>query len=448
MWEPTTSTAPPPTQNVPMTARIAIVADHDVTRESHREIDRVLPLLGPDVNAVWVSPARLASADLTQCDGLWFVTADPAVVPTDGERAAYDVGHRLAAGGTPILSMPEGWLPQGSLTGPAPHPQLHGFVQAARWRGTAREMQVQRDAQATWLAEQDAIPRTYVHQQRGPRHRWWRPLISLGLLVFLWFMAASVISVPFFLTGDVETIDDATSTWTGNLWLNLSLAVLIPATVFALWVGHQRGWGRVFSVTGRLRWGWLLRSMALLTPLWLAYLTAFWVLSGQEVLPRPEQWVGMLIVCLLTTPLQATGEEVAFRGGLVQSIGSWFRSPLLALGITTVISTALFVAAHGSMSPWIWIDIGSLGIAACYLTWRTGGLECAIALHVVTNVLITVQGILLGGLDDSYVDTETTGDPGGAFLSALVMVTASALLLWAARRRGIAPKGFLTPARG
>jgi hypothetical protein len=305
-----------------MSARIAIVADHDDAKESHREIDRVLPLLGPDVDAVWIPPERVASADLSAADGLWFVPTGTASAPTSGEQAAYAVGHRLAAAGVPILTMPEAWLPTGSLTGPHPHPQLHGFVAAARWRDQARTTQRQEAERAAELARQEAIPRTYVHQQRGPRHRWWRPLISLGLLVFLWFVAASLISVPFFLVGGIETIDQATSTWTGNLWLNLSLAILIPATMFALWAGHQRGWGRVFSVTGRLRWGWLLRSMALITPLWLVYLSIGWVVGGQEVLSRPKEWVGMLIVCLLTTPLQAAGEEVAFRGGIVQAVVS------------------------------------------------------------------------------------------------------------------------------
>jgi membrane protease YdiL (CAAX protease family) len=139
---------------------------------------------------------------------------------------------------------------------------------------------------------------------------------------------------------------------------------------------------------------------------------------------------------------------VAFRGGIVQAVGSWIHSPLVAFAVTTVISTALFVAAHGSMDPWIWIDIGSLGVAGCYLAWRTGGIEAAIALHVVNNVLITLQGIVFGGLDQSYVDTETTGSISGSLMSVAVMSIATGLLLWAARRRGIALKGWLTPAKG
>ena len=99
----------------------------------------------------------------------------------------------------------------------------------------------------------------------------------------------------------------------------------------------------------------------------------------------------------------------------MQSVGSWFRSPLVALVVTTILSTVTFVAAHGSFDPWIVIEIGSLAVFGCYLAWRTGGLEAVIVVHVVNNVLITVTGALLGGLEESYVDTTSTGSP----LSAL-----------------------------
>ena len=233
-----------------------------------------------------------------------------------------------------------------------------------------------------------------------------------------------------------------------QLWMNLTLAALIPAAMLATRVAYGRPWGRLFSVTGRLRWGWLLQCMAVVAPLWVAYLAANWLVFGQEVLPRPEAWIGLLVVTLLTTPLQAAGEEVAFRGLVVQAVGAWIRSPVVALAVSTAVSAATFVAAHGSMDVWIWIDIGSLAVAACWLAWRTGGIEAGIALHVVNNLAVTFAGILLGGLEESYVDTETTGSPVSAAMSVVVMTIATALILWLARRRGIAPAGRTTPSVG
>ena len=325
------------------------------------------------------------------------------------------------------------------------HPILHAFVDLARRVAPARAAALARQH----LAAEEARPRPYVHQMRGPRHRGWRPLVALVLLLVLTMVFMGVVTVPFGLAGvlpdDFETLDLSVPT---QLWMNLTLAALIPAAMLATRVAYGRPWGRLFSVTGRLRWGWLLQCMALVAPLWVVYLAASWVVFGQEVLPRPEAWIGLLVVTLLTTPLQAAGEEVAFRGLVVQAVGAWIRSPVVALAVSTAVSAAIFVAAHGSMDVWIWIDIGSLAVAACWLAWRTGGIEAGIALHVVNNLAVTFAGILLGGLEESYVDTETTGSPVSATMSVVVMTIATALILWLAKRRGIAPAGRTTASVG
>ncbi|MCB1240624.1 MAG: CPBP family intramembrane metalloprotease, partial [Tetrasphaera sp.] len=318
------------------------------------------------------------------------------------------------------------------------HPILHAFVDLARRAAPVRAAALA----ARQLAAEEARPRPYVHQMRGPRHRVWRPLVALVLLLVLTMLFMGAVTVPFGLAGglpdDFEKLDLSVPS---QLWMNLTLAALIPASMIATRIAYGRPRGRLFSVTGRLRWGWLLQCMALVAPLWVVYLAASWVVFGQEVLPRPEAWIGLLVVTLLTTPLQAAGEEVAFRGLVVQAVGAWIRSPVVALAVSTAVSAAIFVAAHGSMDVWIWIDIGSLAVAACWLAWRTGGIEAGIALHVVNNLAVTFAGILLGGLEESYVDTETTGSPVSATMSVVVMTIATALILWLAKRRGIAPAG-------
>ena len=325
------------------------------------------------------------------------------------------------------------------------HPVLHAFVDLARRAAPVRAAALA----ARQLAAEEARPRPYVHQMRGPRHRGWRPLVALVLLLVLTMLFMGAVTVPFGLAGglpdDFEKLDLSVPS---QLWMNLTLAALIPASMIATRIAYGRPRGRLFSVTGRLRWGWLLQCMALVAPLWVVYLAASWVVFGQEVLPRPEAWIGLLVVTLLTTPLQAAGEEVAFRGLVVQAVGAWIRSPVVALAVSTAVSAAIFVAAHGSMDVWIWIDIGSLAVAACWLAWRTGGIEAGIALHVVNNLAVTFAGILLGGLEESYVDTETTGSPVSATMSVVVMTIATALILWLAKRRGIAPAGRTTASVG
>jgi Na+-driven multidrug efflux pump len=70
------------------------------------------------------------------------------------------------------------------------------------------------------------------------------------------------------------------------------------------------------------------------------------------------------------------------------------------------------------------------------------------ALHIVNNLTVTVSGILLGGLEESYVSESTTGSPVSALMSWVVMGLATALLLWVAKRKGLAPAGRTEPALG
>lgn len=417
-----------------MTVRIAAVGTPGSPQDT-RALDRARALSVGDAADLewWPLAADEAHGDrLDGFDGIWLEAwpQDPAAEPL--RQAA----HRAHTRGLPVLVSP---------TEPAP-----AFVGAARQRAVAREQHERRLAEAAALEAAEREPRTYVHQMRGPRHRWWRPLVALGVALVVFVVSAVAVFGVVLGLGLVGSEDEMANPVNpvSSLALNLMLAALIPATLLGLWVGSSRSPWRVLSVAGQMRWGWLGRCLLLVTPLWAAYLALTWVVFDQEVLDRPQDWAWLLLITVLTTPLQAAGEEVAFRGGLVQGVGAWIRSPVVGLVVTTVLSTVVFVALHGSADPWIVIELGSIAVAGCWLAWRTGGLEAVIVLHVVNNVLIVFTGVLLGGLEESYVDGASEGSPVSAAMNVVATALVTALLLWLARRRGIAPAGWSTPARG
>lgn len=298
----------------------------------------------------------------------------------------------------------------------------------------------------------DGIARSYVHQMRARGYRWWRPVLALGAGIVSYAAMMFVLSAVWYLLSpesleagpDVLDVTDPVT----MLMTNLSLAALIPATMIATRVGHWRPMGRLWSVAGRIRWGWLARASLVTLVVWGAYLVAMWFVSGEEPSARPEHVGWLLLITLLTTPLQAAGEEVAFRGGLLQGVGAWIRNPVVALVVGAVLSTVFFAVAHTSFDPWILLELGSMAACACYLTWRTGGLEAAIALHVVNNLVITVGLLLVGGLADAYVSPETTSDPLSGLVGAGANVLMTLILLHQARRAGVAPSRRWVPAEG
>jgi hypothetical protein len=101
--------------------------------------------------------------------------------------------------------------------------------------------------------------------------------------------------------------------------------------------------------------------------------------------------------------VQAAAEEYVFRGWLTQAVGAFLRSPWVAV----LPQAVLFATAHGWGTTWGFIDLLLFGLVAGWLTIRTGGLEAAIALHVLNNLLaFGVSAAVVDGLssDDTAAD--------------------------------------------
>ena len=120
----------------------------------------------------------------------------------------------------------------------------------------------------------------------------------------------------------------------------------------------------------------------------------------------------LLVVVLLTTPLQSAAEEYLFRGYLSQAVAGWIRAPGGGAVVAGVLTAALFAAAHVP-GDWVtFLDRFAFGLAASAVVWLTGGLEAAIVLHAVNNVLVFV---LAGALGDAVATEEVPGGSGLLF---------------------------------
>ena len=166
-------------------------------------------------------------------------------------------------------------------------------------------------------------------------------------------------------------------------------------------------------------------------------ITTWLSLSGpdaEQLRVTGDTWI-LLAGILLTTPFQAAGEEYAFRGVLNRGAGGFFRAPAVALVVGLVFSSVLFMLAHGAGDLWLNIYYFCFGAIACLLTWRTGGIEAAIAMHVVNNVLSELV-MPFTDISDMFDRQSGVGDPSILVMTAIQLV-AFALVEWQARRRGL-----------
>ncbi|MFP5346213.1 MAG: CPBP family intramembrane glutamic endopeptidase [Actinomycetes bacterium] len=296
-----------------------------------------------------------------------------------------------------------------------------------------------------WPAEA-AEPRPYPSLLRGYRHRWWRSLVSLaivvGCLAVLMF-GTSIVAVVLLLASGAPIESLATQDQVNGLMAepgflllnNLLLAALIPVSCLAVWGGHLWRPRWVSSVAGGIRWRLLGQCTVLSLVLVAASSAVVYALDGFPSGAAEPHAALLLAIVLLTTPLQAAGEEYFFRGWLTQTVGCLFARPVAAALVAGAVSATLFATAHGSQNIWLFLDRFAFGVLASYLAWRTGGLEAGIAAHAVNNLVVFVPVILTGGLEESLLVTDV---PGGLLLADVVsLVVLGVVLTWWARRRSV-----------
>jgi uncharacterized protein len=292
---------------------------------------------------------------------------------------------------------------------------------------------------------------------------WWRPLLGIVAFVALFLVAQTalvvVFTIGYTITGSSDPAHELSDSLTdvtpaGLAYTNLTLASAIPIALLVAWFLHRLAPGWLASVVGRMRWRWLGHCV------WLAFLTLIATLAVSALLPSQgdgttisgelNPWTSTLrdfvLVVLFLTPLQAAGEEYAFRGYLTQAFGGLFAGlgPRTARAAAVLLPALLFALAHGAQDAPIFVDRFAFGLVAGTLVILTGGLEAGIAMHVLNNFLAF-------GLALAYADMSSALNPtGGTWWSLPVTLTQSlvylGLCLWSARRQGIAT--VVTPAPG
>ncbi len=300
--------------------------------------------------------------------------------------------------------------------------------------------------------------RAFPHPEPTPYHamlrtwsyKTWKPVVGVLIVVVAFFVLTALVYVVvagiaaifqdgswidnFIKSGDLKkNVTPATL-----LGLNLGLGSLILVTWFVMRVVHGMRPRWLTSVVPRMRWKFFFACLGLAAVALLAQIVVGSLLPGGngagiegKVNDFTTSTALAAIVVLLTTPLQAAGEEYVFRGYLLQAFGSLSGNKWVAIGGTGV----LFALAHGTQNFPLFFDRLAFGLIAGWLVCRTGGLEAGIALHVLNNFLAFGLALSFGDLSSTLNVTEAS------WWNIVLTVTQSAvyvaLVLVVARKMGL-----------
>jgi uncharacterized protein len=354
-------------------------------------------------------------------------------------------------------------------------------------RGWQPDPAVQAQWQEYWADEQrqraahpHPEPATYPQMLRTWDYATWRPIVGLLLFVVVGLFVAPLVLLPVLTvavavqggTGPLvdRVMDSATLenvTPASMLYLNLTLASLTLVAFMIVRFVHRMRPRWLSSVQPGIRWKFFFACVGLSVVALIASLIVGVLLphdpneiSGSPAFPT-GQLLATAIIILLTTPLQALGEEYGFRGYLMQAFGSLSdgiaralnASPrvarMIAHGVALLLTSTLFALAHGVQNFPLFFDRFAFGLMAGLVVILVGGLEAGIALHILNNLLAFGVAIALDQLNGtlnvsevSWWQLPVTITQNGVFLLLVLLV---------ARKMGLrnktAPPGTDAPAQ-
>ena len=309
-------------------------------------------------------------------------------------------------------------------------------------------------------ADIPAVGERHYHDALSePRQPWWvatLALVSFALLVIVVSVLLSFAAIEVdLLLGLVTPVEIASGAivFTPTLFLanNLVLASLIPISMLLQWVfyGVRPRW--MHSVTGAWRWHVVRRSALFIVPIFLLYTGGGLALAAVELVEKPPSatTLALLVIIVLTTPLQAAGEEYGFRGFLTRTVGSWSSRPGVSFALGTIAASIVFALVHLAADPWLIAYYLVFAVSMSLIARATGGLEIAVLIHALNNVLLLGPAVVLSSLAESF--DRGVGSAGPlALVPMAVIVIITLIVLRTAPRLGtvsVAPPPPRRPRR-
>ena len=245
---------------------------------------------------------------------------------------------------------------------------------------------------------------TYPRRFMG--YKWYKPILFAFIMAAI---ALSFISVLSFIAGvfsqDPNFISNVQKGYDGMDVYTLSgcliqlgaLASFIPAIKITSLIINDRPFSSYSSSRGG--WNWKIFGKMMLVAFVVCGVPniILVIVDGKTGVNRFSV-VGFIALTLLG-PLQCVAEEYLFRSVIMQTIGSWFKLPILGL----IFSTVIFLMLHPyNIIGVIAVGISGLGMGITVLL--TKGLEASSAVHIANNMVAFYASGLGWGAIKSEVD--------------------------------------------
>ena len=267
----------------------------------------------------------------------------------------------------------------------------------------------------TGTSEYITFPRTFE------KYKWYKPILVLILGLVIMIILQIIMTLAFsqiygwkFIMSIANGGYEVLNTEIGEIYTDLSVIIMIPSLYIASKIVKDRPFSSYASSRGG--WNYKLYFKALIIPfiMYMIFGAMEFAIEG----PKGTAHFSLLflIVILILVPLQCIAEEYVFRGLFMQTFGSWFKIPILAV----VLQSIVFALCHAYNSLGI-IEVFISGLFFGFIAWKTNGIEVSSAVHTMNNFTISLF-VMLGIQSSTSSPTLTDAVTSIAFLIILYIV--------------------------
>jgi len=293
------------------------------------------------------------------------------------------------------------------------------------------------------------------------KNNWWRYVLTViisfigGNLVAGLVMVLILTVYSFFLaSGGVTNIPNIIMEMISSPFILLVLVGISYVLSFfffyiCLRFLHHKPLLKVINAVSSMRWGLLLKGLVL----WFLILGLFSLPElifnpgSYQVTFNPNTFSILLVLCLLAFPIQASFEEILFRGYLMQGFAlfskrlsrvfesNWLSKPWVPLLITSI----AFGLVHFWNGTDLYMDMSIvsstfiIGLMLGVIALGDNGIETAMGIHIANNLYVS---LLYNSTDSglpglpSVVTAEASDPFAGIPILVLAALLVIAILFW------------------
>lgn len=212
------------------------------------------------------------------------------------------------------------------------------------------------------------------------KYKWYKPILItiLGIIFFLLLNLLMFILFAYinnFVKMDInlETIEN-----------NLIVIMIIPSIFLSSKIIKDRPFSSYLNLNNSWNWKVFFKSFAIALIIILIIEGAQVLFEGGDQFKNTFTILTFLAI-LIVTPLQCFAEELFSRGLFMQTFGSWFKIPILAI----IIQGLIFASLHYYNAIGL-LNIFIIGIGYGFIAWYSKGLEISSAIHTSNNLFVNI----------------------------------------------------------